>query len=235
MRPCSEAFHRGPTTQEQKTQTLFSGCHSSKLTTGLMASFTAPDLENRSHRITSLQYSSDGEELLVSYSSDLIYLFNMKVGRTNQRRQCLKCFVEMSSVGVFIFQEDGKKEKQLSKSPPAPESVEKEDPLPEPQVKQNSLIRMNSETSRDPSVLSLWSSVCSRVRAAETLLREAGNRPSNGFACAGTGPTRGRTHAPSASAGKKVSWLQNNTTLSILFTHRQNIEYFLAVFQRAEA
>ena len=56
-----------------------SGNYSAKGTTGLVARFTAPLLENRAHRVTSLQYSPDGEELLVSYSSELIYLFNMKV------------------------------------------------------------------------------------------------------------------------------------------------------------
>ncbi|RWS05100.1 nuclear receptor interaction protein-like protein, partial [Dinothrombium tinctorium] len=40
--------------------------------------FTVPELESKSHRITSLSYSPDAQEMLVSYSSDYIYLFNTK-------------------------------------------------------------------------------------------------------------------------------------------------------------
>ncbi|RWS25917.1 nuclear receptor interaction protein-like protein [Leptotrombidium deliense] len=40
--------------------------------------FIVPELESKSHRITSLTYSPDGEEMLVSYSSDFVYLFNTK-------------------------------------------------------------------------------------------------------------------------------------------------------------
>lgn len=37
---------------------------------------TVPEFEGRSHRITSLTYSANGQEMLVSYSSDYIYLFD---------------------------------------------------------------------------------------------------------------------------------------------------------------
>lgn len=37
---------------------------------------TVPEFEGRSHRITSLTYSPNGQEMLVSYSSDYIYLFD---------------------------------------------------------------------------------------------------------------------------------------------------------------
>nr|XP_042906226.1 DDB1- and CUL4-associated factor 6 [Parasteatoda tepidariorum] len=43
----------------------------------LMTCFTVPEFE-QSRRITSLCYSSDGQEMLVSYSSDYIYLFDVK-------------------------------------------------------------------------------------------------------------------------------------------------------------
>lgn len=43
----------------------------------LMSCFTVPEF-TRSRRITSLCYSSDGQEMLVSYSSDYIYLFDIK-------------------------------------------------------------------------------------------------------------------------------------------------------------
>ncbi|GLH15811.1 WD repeat-containing protein 82 [Gryllus bimaculatus] len=43
-----------------------------------MCSFTVPSFGDRSYRITSLCFSPEGDELLVSYSSDHLYLFNVK-------------------------------------------------------------------------------------------------------------------------------------------------------------
>jgi nuclear receptor interaction protein len=42
-------------------------------------SFIAPNLEDRRYRITSLSYSLDGQDMLVSYSSDYLYLFRIQV------------------------------------------------------------------------------------------------------------------------------------------------------------
>lgn len=39
--------------------------------------FTIPSIEKRPFRVTSLNYSSDEKELLVSYSSDHLYLFDI--------------------------------------------------------------------------------------------------------------------------------------------------------------
>ncbi|XP_054274371.1 DDB1- and CUL4-associated factor 6-like isoform X1 [Macrosteles quadrilineatus] len=41
-------------------------------------SFTAPGMEDRSYRITSLGFSPQGEDVLVSYSSEHLYLFSIK-------------------------------------------------------------------------------------------------------------------------------------------------------------
>ncbi|PNF30579.1 hypothetical protein B7P43_G09918 [Cryptotermes secundus] len=43
-----------------------------------LCSFTVPSFEDRSYRITSLTFSPEGEEVLVSYSSDHLYLFSVK-------------------------------------------------------------------------------------------------------------------------------------------------------------
>ncbi|XP_046393226.1 DDB1- and CUL4-associated factor 6-like isoform X2 [Ischnura elegans] len=45
---------------------------------GPFCSFSVPEFNGRSYRITSLSFSPDGEEVLVSYSSDYLYLFSMK-------------------------------------------------------------------------------------------------------------------------------------------------------------
>ncbi|XP_035686075.1 DDB1- and CUL4-associated factor 6-like [Branchiostoma floridae] len=47
-----------------------------KGTLGVFCRFCPPPLSNKSCRVTSLKYSSDGQDLLVSYSSDYIYLFS---------------------------------------------------------------------------------------------------------------------------------------------------------------
>ncbi|XP_011702752.1 PREDICTED: DDB1- and CUL4-associated factor 6-like isoform X2 [Wasmannia auropunctata] len=43
-----------------------------------LCSFTVPEFEGNSYRITSLSYSPDGQDVLVSYSSDHLYLFSIK-------------------------------------------------------------------------------------------------------------------------------------------------------------
>ncbi|XP_043928294.1 DDB1- and CUL4-associated factor 6 isoform X2 [Protopterus annectens] len=47
-------------------------------TTGMCGRFVPAHLSNKSCRVTSLCYSDDGQEILVSYSSDYIYLFDPK-------------------------------------------------------------------------------------------------------------------------------------------------------------
>lgn len=54
-------------------------------------SFVAPDLEDRPYRITSLSYSPDAQDMLVSYSCDHLYLFGIKVS-------CIKFFIIILNV-----------------------------------------------------------------------------------------------------------------------------------------
>ena len=53
--------------------------HMGKSIAGMVCHFTPLSLMDRSYRITSLNYSPDGEDVLVSYSSEYIYLFGTKV------------------------------------------------------------------------------------------------------------------------------------------------------------
>ncbi|XP_075709649.1 DDB1- and CUL4-associated factor 6 isoform X2 [Rhinoderma darwinii] len=57
---------------------LGTGNYSNRGTMGMCVRFVPPHLANKSCRVTSLCYSEDGEEVLVSYSSDYVYLFNPK-------------------------------------------------------------------------------------------------------------------------------------------------------------
>ncbi|XP_075445587.1 DDB1- and CUL4-associated factor 6 isoform X3 [Ascaphus truei] len=50
--------------------------YSCRGTTGMCVRFVPAHLEKKSYRVTSLCYSEDGQEVLVSYCSDYIYLFN---------------------------------------------------------------------------------------------------------------------------------------------------------------
>lgn len=55
-----------------------SGNYMGRGTTGMCVRFVPAHLSNKSCRVTSLCYSEDGQEVLVSYSSDYIYLFDPK-------------------------------------------------------------------------------------------------------------------------------------------------------------
>ncbi|XP_073431672.1 DDB1- and CUL4-associated factor 6 isoform X2 [Dendrobates tinctorius] len=74
---------------------LSTGNYSNRGTMGMCVRFVPPHLANKSCRVTSLCYSEDGEEVLVSYSSDYIYLFDpkddqikeLKFSSSNQKRE----------------------------------------------------------------------------------------------------------------------------------------------------
>jgi len=59
---------------------MVAGSYSGKGVTGLLSIFTPPSLEKESYRVTSLNYSTSGHEVLVSYSSENIYTFSTLVG-----------------------------------------------------------------------------------------------------------------------------------------------------------
>ena len=44
-----------------------------------LMTYIAPGMEGRSYRITSLSFSPHGEDILVSYSSEHLYLFGVQV------------------------------------------------------------------------------------------------------------------------------------------------------------
>jgi hypothetical protein len=67
-----------------------------------LCSFTVPSFEDRSYRITSLTFSPEGEDVLVSYSSDHLYLFSVKV-RTSYVGKQLKCYVEFKKSQTDII------------------------------------------------------------------------------------------------------------------------------------
>ncbi|XP_072116511.1 DDB1- and CUL4-associated factor 6 isoform X7 [Mobula birostris] len=75
--------------------TRATGSYNARATTGMCARFVPPHLTNKSCRVTSLCYSNDGQDILVSYSSDYIYLFDpyddqgreLKLPSTDERRE----------------------------------------------------------------------------------------------------------------------------------------------------
>ena len=48
---------------------------------GLVSKYVPTDFEGKKRRITSIDYRPDGQEVLVSYSSDYIYIFDPNVSR----------------------------------------------------------------------------------------------------------------------------------------------------------
>ncbi|XP_035459622.1 DDB1- and CUL4-associated factor 6 isoform X6 [Scophthalmus maximus] len=77
--------------------TRATGNYTGRGTTGMCVRFVPAHLSNKSCRVTSLCYSEDGQEVLVSYSSDYIYLFNPRddqarelKGPSEERREELR-------------------------------------------------------------------------------------------------------------------------------------------------
>uniref|UniRef100_A0A7N8YJX5 Ddb1 and cul4 associated factor 6 n=1 Tax=Mastacembelus armatus TaxID=205130 RepID=A0A7N8YJX5_9TELE len=77
--------------------TRATGNYMGRGTTGMCVRFVPTHLSNKSCRVTSLCYSEDGQEVLVSYSSDYIYLFDPKddqarelKGPSEERREELR-------------------------------------------------------------------------------------------------------------------------------------------------
>lgn len=60
--------------------------------------FSVPEFEGNSYRITSLSYSPDGQDVLVSYSSDHLYLFSIKVNRNSVQWK-----TQLYSADFFFF------------------------------------------------------------------------------------------------------------------------------------
>ncbi|XP_016144185.1 DDB1- and CUL4-associated factor 6-like [Sinocyclocheilus grahami] len=77
--------------------TRATGNYMGRGTTGMCVRFVPAHLSTKSCRVTSLCYSEDGQEVLVSYSSDYIYLFDPRddqarelKGPSEERREELR-------------------------------------------------------------------------------------------------------------------------------------------------
>lgn len=73
---CSDSSVRG--FDRRMLGTMATGSDTGRGIQGMIYNFCAPGLSGRQRRITSLKHSPNGDEMLVSYSTDNIYLFNFK-------------------------------------------------------------------------------------------------------------------------------------------------------------
>ena len=55
------------------------GSNPARCKTGLISRFLLPEMEGKKRRITAVDYRPDGQEILVSFSSDYIHIFDPKV------------------------------------------------------------------------------------------------------------------------------------------------------------
>ncbi|KAG1666275.1 DDB1- and CUL4-associated factor 6 [Nymphon striatum] len=85
-----------------------SGYSTSEYTKGLLTCSSVSFAENRKHRITSLCYNKTGDELLVSYSAENIYLFKLKDER----------FITYNTVEQEISSPDQSQPSSASAPPP---------------------------------------------------------------------------------------------------------------------
>ncbi|CAL1677520.1 unnamed protein product [Lasius platythorax] len=72
---CSDSTVR---TFDRRTLSTSTGWKDTEKLVRSLCSFTVPEFEGSFYRITSLSYSPDGQDVLVSYSSDHLYLFSTK-------------------------------------------------------------------------------------------------------------------------------------------------------------
>lgn len=66
---------------------LTGGCDNNSGLTALVSKFTVPEFEGAHRRITSVDYRKDGQEVLASYSSDYIYIFDPKESREGKGKK----------------------------------------------------------------------------------------------------------------------------------------------------
>lgn len=80
--------------------------------------FSAPSVKKRNHRITSLAYSHDGEEILVSYSSEHLYLFNFKDNEGENQVPLVKSIKDLDEVSGASMDEGSAASDPSSSSDP---------------------------------------------------------------------------------------------------------------------
>ena len=67
---------------------FLSGNYIGKGIQGMFSRFCPDHLQNKYSRPTSLHYSADGQDILVSYSTDYVYLFNPNRSGSDEKRFC---------------------------------------------------------------------------------------------------------------------------------------------------
>ncbi|TNN60879.1 DDB1- and CUL4-associated factor 6 [Liparis tanakae] len=87
--------------------TRTTGNYMGRGTTGMCVRFVPAHLSNKSCRVTSLCYSEDGKEVLVSYSSDYIYLFDPNDDRARELKGPSEERREETSFGPAAYKADG--------------------------------------------------------------------------------------------------------------------------------
>ncbi|XP_061176585.1 DDB1- and CUL4-associated factor 6-like [Saccostrea echinata] len=114
--------------------TRASGSHSSKGITGMICKFTAPTLSNRPHRITSLAYSPNGDDILVSYSSEYIYLFGSRDYKTKKLQAPAEIFKKTKHRGDQIPKKFKSSDllADMPSTSKAPPKAKETDPQPTP-------------------------------------------------------------------------------------------------------
>ena len=83
------------------------GSNPARCKTGLISRFLLPEMEGKKRRITAVDYRPDGQEILVSFSSDYIHIFDPKV--------CMYILVAVMSSGIAFSKQKLKVSYLISK------------------------------------------------------------------------------------------------------------------------
>lgn len=77
---CREQLLRHRTLLVNQWWTTPSDSYLEQADRALLMRLKPDNMEGKNHRVTALRYSQDGQEILASYSSDYLYLFDTQVG-----------------------------------------------------------------------------------------------------------------------------------------------------------
>ena len=67
------------------------GSNPARCKAGLISRFLLPEMEGKKRRITAVDYRPDGQEILVSFSSDYIHIFDPKVFKLHVIKGIILC------------------------------------------------------------------------------------------------------------------------------------------------
>ena len=71
------------------------GGNSESATQSILSNMSVPGLTKRPYQITSVEFSSEGDQILASYSGEGVYLFDVKVSLFEPKKELFETITEL--------------------------------------------------------------------------------------------------------------------------------------------